>query len=652
MSVTVTKTATATSWSERWTNFSPSFLQYMDSYLATCDLGANDSEKYGAAGQFGFAIPLDATITGMHVAAYWWGSNAGSYIRFGFPSFGQYAYDTGAVSGRWATADISSGLPTPTEANNPQSIWMQVFVGRTTGAAVSVYIDQITVSVTYEPYVAPPPPASGVPTVTTQAVSGIHSTSATGNGTVVSDMGAGIGERGVQVGRWPGGTDSAFAVGGETGAYTVPLTPLAPGTLYYVRAYAGNANGYGFGADVTFTAAPQKAGDGGAGLVSSLSGQSAGYAGGGGGGMLSYGAPGGATHGGGLGKGLGWGNGNPGVINTGGGGGGAGSTSLGNCWGGDGGKGVVVIRYKTADAIATSPSLRTSIFRPSLAYRAGRLFAPYSKGEDAKILTIAGNTLASPTIVDTTEAHGILAATAQVVSIAGSNSTPSIDGSHVATRVSDTTFSIPVNVTTAGTAGLVLYNHSVGWALTSGGYNDVGWLTQSPTTFHTGSMKKDFRYASVSHDVLPDGATVRPMSWLIDGVYGTANGVAYSPQETRYSIDQQGYSIETTLGMTPDYTKSISPVVKGVNVVWNFVKNKKHTYSLDCRSGAEAGRWNENPLAALKFLYATANERASFEDRFAGVYQGAIESVEFTPAPISPSEGPSGICKIVVREQG
>jgi len=623
----------------------------MDSNLATCHLGANDSPKWGAADGFGFSIPLDATITGINVAAYWWGSNAGSYINLSLPGWGT-AYDTGAVSGRWVVADFHNGMPTPEWVNGFTSLLIHVEVGRTTGAAVDVYIDRLEVTVTYEPYSAPPPPPSGVPTVTTEAVSGILSKSATANGTVISDMGAGITERGVQVGISPGSTLSAFAAGGETGAYTVPLTGLGPGVRYYVRAYARNVNGYGFGADVTFTAAAQKAGDGGPGIASAISGQSAGYSGGGGGGMLSYGAPGGATHGGGAGKGLGWGNGNPGIINTGGGGGGAGSTSLGNCWGGDGGKGVVVIRYRTADAIATSPSLSTSIFRPSLAYRAGRLFAPYSKGEDAQILTITGNTLASPTIVTTSAAHGIPAATAQVVVIAGSvASVPSINGSYVATRISDTTFSIPVNVTTAGTAGLVLYNHSVGWALTSGGYSDIGWLTQSPTTFHTGSMKKDFRYASVSHDVLPDGATVRPLSWLIDGVYGTASGVAYSPQETRYPIDQQGYSIETTLGMTPDYTGSISPVVRGVNVIWNFVKNKKHTYSLDCRSGANAGRWNENPLTALKFLYATANERASFEDRFAGVYQGAIESVEFTPAPISPSEGPSGIAKIIVREE-
>ena len=627
----------------------------MDSYLAICSLGENDSEKAGLAWNHGFAIPLDATIIGMQVAVYWWGSSAGSYITTGLTTR-EKAYDTGAVSGRWATAYYNSGLPTPAQVNDPNYLVTNTAVGRTTGDAVHVHIDQLTVSVTYELYVAPPPPpppltdGTTIPTVlTTPAVSAPDGLTALGGGNVLSDGGRGIIARGVcwsPTNPRPTTAEPHTMESGTTGAFTSTLTGLSPGTFYHTRAFAANTAGEAYGPDQGLITSRPQGGHGGIGIVSSLSGQSTGYSGGGGGGMLGSGPGGAASQGGGIGRGQGTGNGAGGIINTGGGGGGSGTTRVG----GAGGKGVVVIRYKTADAISTSPTLGTSIFRPSLAYRGGRLFAPYSRGEDAKILTITGNTLASPTIVTTSAAHGILAATAQVVVIAGSNSAPSINGSYVATRIDDTHFSIPVNVTAAGTAGLVLYNHSVGWALTSGGYNDIGWLTQSPTTFHTGSMKKDFRYASVSHDVLPDGATVRPLSWLIDGVYGTADGVAYGSQETRFPIDQQGYSIETTLGMTPDYTKSISPVVKGINVVWNFVKNKKHTYSLDCRSGAEAGRWNENPETALKFLYATANERATFEDRFAGVYQGAIESVEFTPAPISLSEGPSGIAKIVVRE--
>jgi hypothetical protein len=68
-------------------------------------------------------------------------------------------------------------------------------------------------------------------------------------------------------------------------------------------------------------------------------------------------------------------------------------------------------------------------------------------------LTITGNTIANPTVV-TTGAHGQAAGTF-VVHITGSNCTPSIDGTYTATYISGTTFSIPVNVSSGGTAGTV-----------------------------------------------------------------------------------------------------------------------------------------------------------------------------------------------------
>lgn len=61
--------------------------------------------------------------------------------------------------------------------------------------------------------------------------------------------------------------------------------------------------------------------------------------------------------------------------------------------------------------------------------------------------------VANPTTV-TTAAHGQAAGTFTVV-ITGSNSTPSIDGTWTATYASSTTFTIPVNVTVSGSAGVV-----------------------------------------------------------------------------------------------------------------------------------------------------------------------------------------------------
>lgn len=65
---------------------------------------------------------------------------------------------------------------------------------------------------------------------------------------------------------------------------------------------------------------------------------------------------------------------------------------------------------------------------------------------------ISANSLANPTIV-TMIGHGLT--TGETVVITGSNSTPTIDGERVVTVLTADTFSVPVNVTVAGTAGLV-----------------------------------------------------------------------------------------------------------------------------------------------------------------------------------------------------
>jgi hypothetical protein len=64
------------------------------------------------------------------------------------------------------------------------------------------------------------------------------------------------------------------------------------------------------------------------------------------------------------------------------------------------------------------------------------------------------NTVANPTVVTTTVAHGLIPG--DVVNITGSNSTPSLNGNQLVTTVPlTTTFTVPVNVTIAGTAGTV-----------------------------------------------------------------------------------------------------------------------------------------------------------------------------------------------------
>jgi hypothetical protein len=95
---------------------------------------------------------------------------------------------------------------------------------------------------------------AGLATVTTQPVTDLTATTATGNGTVVSDGGDTITERGVcwSTSLNPTTSDSKATSAGTTGVYTVSMTGLSNGTLYHARAYAINTNGTSYGADVTF----------------------------------------------------------------------------------------------------------------------------------------------------------------------------------------------------------------------------------------------------------------------------------------------------------------------------------------------------------------------------------------------------------------
>lgn len=93
------------------------------------------------------------------------------------------------------------------------------------------------------------------PTVTTQAVSVIATTTATGNGNVTADGGGTITERGIcwKTSTGPTTADFKATSAGTTGAYTASLTSLSPNTTYYVKAYAINSQGTSYGSEVSFT---------------------------------------------------------------------------------------------------------------------------------------------------------------------------------------------------------------------------------------------------------------------------------------------------------------------------------------------------------------------------------------------------------------
>ena len=105
-----------------------------------------------------------------------------------------------------------------------------------------------------------------IPTVTTQAVSGIFSHTATGNGTITVDGNQLSSKRGFvwatstkalpgNVAPGASGYTSFVEENGsfDLGAFTGAITGLLRNTTYYVRAYAYSTAGYGYGNEVSFT---------------------------------------------------------------------------------------------------------------------------------------------------------------------------------------------------------------------------------------------------------------------------------------------------------------------------------------------------------------------------------------------------------------
>jgi uncharacterized protein (TIGR02145 family) len=98
----------------------------------------------------------------------------------------------------------------------------------------------------------------GVPTLTTVAVTSITLTTAVSGGTITADGSGAITARGVVWSTTTGPTiaGSKTTDGTGIGTFASTLTPLNPGTTYYVRAYATNSAGTAYGNELSFTTSP------------------------------------------------------------------------------------------------------------------------------------------------------------------------------------------------------------------------------------------------------------------------------------------------------------------------------------------------------------------------------------------------------------
>jgi uncharacterized protein (TIGR02145 family) len=97
--------------------------------------------------------------------------------------------------------------------------------------------------------------AVSLPVVTTTSITNITQTTASSGGNVTSAGGSVIIARGVCWSLTPNPTtaDNVLDATGTTGVFTSFLTNLTANTMYYVRAFATNSGGIGYGAEISFT---------------------------------------------------------------------------------------------------------------------------------------------------------------------------------------------------------------------------------------------------------------------------------------------------------------------------------------------------------------------------------------------------------------
>ena len=99
-------------------------------------------------------------------------------------------------------------------------------------------------------------PTKTAPQVSTSTISNITLNSAISGGTIASDGGADITSKGVVWNTTASPTISSNTKtieGTGTGTFSSSLTNLTPSTTYYLRAYATNSSGTGYGSEISFT---------------------------------------------------------------------------------------------------------------------------------------------------------------------------------------------------------------------------------------------------------------------------------------------------------------------------------------------------------------------------------------------------------------
>lgn len=182
-------------------------------------------------------------------------STANPYVGYS-PTISPMGSATVAISSCEMTAGVTGTVQTTVTYTVPAGTRFIILVRNkacspTAASSVTIRISQIDVG-----YVTGP----AVPTVTTTAASSIAATTASSGGNVTADGGSAVFRRGLVYSTGAIVDTTSLTGGGKlidgaagTGSFTTPLTGLTPNTLYHIRAFALNAIGVSYGADLTFT---------------------------------------------------------------------------------------------------------------------------------------------------------------------------------------------------------------------------------------------------------------------------------------------------------------------------------------------------------------------------------------------------------------
>ena len=204
-------------------------------------------------------------------------------------------------------------------------------------------------------------------------------------------------------------------------------------------------------------------------------------------------------------------------------------------------------------------------------------------------LTIRANSVATPTLVTTTTAHGLVMGDSVVIT--GSNSTPSINGTHVITPATDRSFEINVTVTGAGSAGTVTPVKAHG--LTTGHKVVITGSNSTPTLNGT-------------HAVTVLSTTTFSVAVNVTGA-GTAGTVV---PEKVYAVDNGQAGDAIYFGSDDPFTQirlNLSDVLTSSStgrndVTWEYFRGE----SLSGSTWSETNDW-----VALSVTDSTANLRTS-----------------------------------------